>query len=102
MADQPVEVRPPIQEQVEQVDIFAEYYPYRHVKEEARIRIKQEKDRADILESQIDRLQNEIFSTRRLEAIDLAIRLNPPLTDLISLAEQIYQFLTKDLTGNKI
>ncbi len=92
MADQPVEVRPPIQEQVvEQVD-----------KEEARIRIKQEKDRADILESQIDRLQNEIFSTRRLEAIDLAIRLNPPLTDLISLAEQIYQFLTKDLTGNKI
>lgn len=92
MADQPVEVRPPIQEQVvEQVD-----------KEEARIRIKQEKDRADILESQIDRLQNEIFSTRRLEAIDLAIRLNPPLTDLIALAEQIYQFLTKDLTSNKI
>lgn len=92
MADQPVEVRPPIQEQVvEQVD-----------KEEARIRIKQEKDRADILESQIEILQNEIFSTRRLEAIDLAIRLNPPLTDLIYLAEQIYQFLTKDLTGNKI
>lgn len=92
MADQPVEVRPPIQEQVvEQVD-----------KEEARIRIKQEKDRADILESQIEILQNEIFSTRRLEAIDLAIRLNPPLTDLIYLAEQIYQFLIKDLTNNKI
>lgn len=86
MADQPVEVIPPIK-----VD-----------KEEARIRIKQEKDRADILESQIERLQNEIFSTRRLEAIDLAIRLNPPLTDLIYLAEQIYQFLTKDLTDNKI
>lgn len=92
MADQPVEVRPPIQEQVvEQVD-----------KEEARIRIKQEKDRADILESQIEILQNEIFSTRRLEALDLAIRLNPAQADLISLAEQIYQFLTKDLTGNKI
>lgn len=91
MADQPVKPISSVEQVVEQVD-----------KEEARIRIKQEKDRADILESQIERLQNEIFSTRRLEAIDLAIRLNPPLTDLIYLAEQIYQFLIKDLTNNKI
>lgn len=88
MADQPVKVKPP---QAEQVD-----------KEEARIQIRQERDRVDALEKQLEELQNEIYSTRRLEALDLAIRLNPAQADLISLAEQIYQFLTKDLTGNKI
>lgn len=87
MANQPVGVKP----SVEKVD-----------KEEALIQIRQEKDRADALEIQVEQLQNEIYSTRRLEALDLAIRLNPAQADLISLAEQIYQFLTKDLTGNKI
>ncbi len=99
MANQPVGVKP----SVEKVD-----------KEEALIQIRQEKDRADALEIRVEQLQNEIYSTRRLEALDLAtlkyiylelqlaIRLNPAQADLISLAEQIYQFLTKDLTGNKI
>jgi len=99
MANQPVEVKSPTK--VEQVD-----------KEEARIQIRQERDRVDALEKQLEELrgradrerrrQNEIYSTRRLEALDLAIKLNPAPVDLISLAEQIYQFLTKDLTGNKI
>ena len=89
MANQPVEVKSPTK--VEQVD-----------KEEARIQIRQERDRVDALEKQLEELQNEIYSTRRLEALDLAIRLNPAPVNLISLAEQIYQFLTKDLTGNKI
>lgn len=89
MANQSVEVKSPTK--VEQVN-----------KEEARIQIRQERDRVDALEKQLEELQNEIYSTRRLEALDLAIRLNPAQADLISLAEQIYQFLTKDLTSNKI
>lgn len=89
MADQPVEVKSPTK--VEQVN-----------KEEARIQIRQERDRVDALEKQLEELQNEIYSTRRLEALDLAIRLNPAPRNLIALAEQIYQFLTKDLTSNKI
>lgn len=89
MANQPVEVKSPTK--VEQVD-----------KEEARIHYHRYRARVDALEKQLEELQNEIYSTRRLEALDLAIRLNPAQADLISLAEQIYQFLTKDLTGNKI
>ena len=64
--------------------------------------IKKEKEKRKAFKNSRRELQNEIYSTRRLEALDLAIRLNPAQADLISLAEQIYQFLTKDLTGNKI
>ncbi len=65
---------------------------------EAIIQLQMEKDKVIELEKEVSRLRKQVNPSKRLVSLDLAIKLNPPVSELISLAETIYSYLYRDLT----
>lgn len=65
---------------------------------EAIIQLQMEKDKVIELEKEVSRLRKQVNPSKRLVSLDLAIKLNPPVSELISLAETIYSYLYIDLT----
>lgn len=63
-------------------------------KTEAKLQIDSQRETINQLESTIQNL----LDVKRLQAMNLAIASNAPTEQLVKLAEEIYAFLTNDLT----
>lgn len=77
-------------------------------KTEAKLQIDFQRETINQLEStiqnllddveQVEELLEELSIVKRLQAMNLAIASNAPTEQLVKLAEEIYAFLTNDLT----